>query len=155
MYTKILVPMDGSETSERVLPTVEWFIRVSNVKEIVIVRVVEPLHMRDDLEHQFDPDERKNIEKDSKKMAEAYCAEIVKRLKTKKATITGKVLEGKPAEAITKYVAKDKEVDLIIMATHSRSGVGKLLHGSTADEIIHEAEVPVLLVTPHGRKPEQ
>ena len=45
MYTKILVPMDGSEIAERVLPTVEWFAKVSKVKEIVIVRVVEPLQM--------------------------------------------------------------------------------------------------------------
>ena len=155
MYTKILVPMDGSETAERVLPTVEWFIRVSNVKEIVIARVVEPLHVRDNLELQFDPDERKHIENDSKKLAKTYCDEIVKRLKTKKATITAKILEGKPAEAITKYVAEDKEVDLIIMATHSRTGVGKLLRGSTADEVMHDAEVPVLLVTPHDRKPEK
>ena len=155
MYTKILVPMDGSETAERVLPTVEWFIRVSNVKEIVIVRVVEPLHVRDDLERQFDPDERKHIENDTKKLAGAYCDEIVKRLKNKKATITGKILEGKTAKAITEYVDKDKDVNLIIMATHSRSGVGKLLHGSTADEVIHDAVVPVLLVTPHDRKPEQ
>lgn len=153
MYTKILVPMDGSEIAECVLPTVEWFAKVSNVKEIVIVRVVEPLHIRDGLEKHFDPEERKHIQSDSKKLAETYCEEVIKNLKTGKATAEWKVLEGKPAEAIIKYVHKDKEVDLIIMATHARSEMGKMLHGSTADEVIHEAVVPVLLVTPHGRKP--
>ena len=153
MYTKILVPMDGSEIAECVLPTVEWFANVSNVKEIVIVRVVEPLHMRDDLERHIHPDERKRIEEDSQKLAKAYCEEISNKVKTKKVTVTGKILMGKPAEAITEYVAKDKEIDLIIMATHGRSEVGKLLHGSTADRVIHDAVVPVLLVTPHDRKP--
>jgi nucleotide-binding universal stress UspA family protein len=154
MYTKILVPMDGSEITECVLPTVEWFSRVSNVKEIVFLRVVEPFHVRDNLDRQFDPDERLHIEKDSQKIAQEYCDEIATRFKSKKYKATGKALVGKPAETITKYAADDKEIDLIIMATHGRSGVGKLLHGSTADKVIHEAVVPVLLVTPHGRKPE-
>ena len=153
MYTKILVPMDGSEIAECVLPTVEWFTEVSNVKEIVIVRVVEPLHMRDDLERHIRPDERHRIEEDSQKLAETYCQEICNKLKNNKVTITGKILTGKAAEAITEHVAKDKEIDLIIMATHGRSEVGKLLRGSTADLVIHDAVVPVLLVTPHDRKP--
>jgi len=153
MYTKILVPMDGSEIAERVLPIVEWFARVSNVREIVIVRVVEPLHMRDDLERHIRPDERHLIEEDSQKLAAAYCEEICDKLKNKKVNATGKILTGKPAEAITEYVAKDKEIDLIIMATHGRSEVGKLLRGSTTDRVIHDAVVPVLLVTPHDRKP--
>ena len=155
MYTKILVPMDGSKIAECVLPTVEWFAKVSNVKEIVITRVVEPLHVRDELERQFDPDERKHIEKDTQRIAETYCEEIVGKLKLNKAKATVKILTGKPAEAITKHVAKDKAIDLIIMATHGRSEVGKLLHGSTADQVLHDAVVPILLVTPHDRKPEQ
>lgn len=154
MYTKILVPMDGSEIAECVLPTVEWFARVSNVKEIVITRVVEPLHMRDDLELHVIPEQREQIEKDIKKMAEDYCEEIRSKLKSHKATVTGKVLVGKPAEAITELAAKDKEIDLIIMATHGRSGMGRLFYGSTADRIIHNAVVPILLVTPRGRKPD-
>jgi nucleotide-binding universal stress UspA family protein len=155
MYTKILVPLDGSETAECVLPTVEWFVRVSNVKEIVILRVIEPLHMRDDLEKHIPPEQRKDIEDDIRNLAEAYCEEIRNRLKNNKATITGKILRGKPARTITEYVAEDKDIDLIIMATHGRSGVGRLLHGSTADQVVHDAVVPILLVTPHDRKPEQ
>jgi nucleotide-binding universal stress UspA family protein len=153
MYTKILVPMDGSEIAERVLPTVEWFAKVSKVKEIVIVRVVEPLQMRDDLELHLDPDEKKRIKKDSYQLAEAYCEEITARLKSKKVKYTGKILEGKTAKAIIDYITKDKDIDLIIMATHARSEFGKLLHGSVTDDVVHDAVVPVLLVTPHGREP--
>lgn len=155
MYTKILVPMDGSEIAECVLPTVEWFARVSNVKEIVIVRVVEPLRMRDDLELHVIPEQREKIEKDMKKMAEDYCEGIRSKLKSDKATVTAKVLTGKPAEAITGLAARDRVIDLIIMATHGRSGIGRLFYGSTASRIIHSAVVPILLVTPRRRKPEQ
>jgi len=155
MYTKILVPMDGSEIAECVLPILEWFVRVSNVKEIVIIRVVEPMHMRDDIEKHIPPDERKHIEEDSRELAEAYCKKIISRLKNNEVTKTATVLTGKPARAITEYVTKDKEIDLIIMATHGRSGVGRLLHGSTADQIIHDAVVPIMLVTPHDRKPDR
>lgn len=153
MYTKILVPMDGSEIAECVLPTVVWFAKVSNVREIVILRVVEPLHLRDDLERHFDPDERSHIEQDQINMARSYCEQICEQFKNKEITIKAEILTGKPAETITDYVAKEKEIDLIIMATHGRSGVGRLLHGSTADQVVHDAIVPVLLVTPHDRKP--
>ena len=72
MYTKILVPLDGSELAECVLPYVRWFAKVSNAKEIVFIRVVEPLHLRDDLENQFDPKERQRIERDCMRIAESY-----------------------------------------------------------------------------------
>ena len=61
----------------------------------------------------------------------------------------------KPADKIIDYMKNDKELDLVIMATHGRSGMGQLLHGSTADRVVHEATVPVLLVTAHTHAPEE
>ncbi len=154
MYTKILVPMDGSEIAECVVPTVEWFAKVSNVKEIVILRVIEPLHLRNNLERHFSLQERRHLEQDELNIAKSYCVEISARLNVKKSTrVKPEALVGKPAETITEYVSIEKEIDLIIMATHGRSGVGRLLHGSTADKVLHDAIVPVLMVTPHDRNP--
>lgn len=154
MYTKILVPMDGSELAECVLPYVRWFAKVSNVKEIVLIRVVEPLHVRDNLERQFDPDERHHIEQDGINMAKSYCEDIRNRLKDCGITIKAEVLTGKPAEAITDYIAKDKETDLIIMATHGHSGVKRWVRGSTADRVLSTSTVPVLFVRPQLHPPE-
>lgn len=50
-------------------------------------------------------------------------------------------------------VAKEHEVDLIVAGTHSKSGVAKLILGSTAEQLIRNAECPVLTVGPNARTP--
>lgn len=54
---------------------------------------------------------------------------------------------GDPAEAIL-HVAEDQEVDLIVMATHDRHGLDRLLQGSVTARVLHQADVPVLVL--HG-----
>lgn len=154
MYTKILVPLGGSKLAECVLPTVRWFAKVSHVEEIVILRVVESLHVRDNLERQFSPDERRHLEQDTLKSSKSYVEQIAGQLNDTGIPIKQEIIMGKPSETITKYVKEDKDIDLIIMATHGRSGVGRLIQGSTADHVLHDATVPVLLVTPHARQVE-
>lgn len=154
MYTKILVPLDGSKLAECVLPTVQWFAKVSHVQEILFMRVVEPLHVRDNLEKHFGPDERLRLEQDEINSAKTYCDSITVQFKDIGILISSSTPVGKPAETIIDYIKKDKDLDLIIMATHGRSGVGQLLHGSTADRVVHDTTVPVLLVTPQTHAPE-
>ena len=69
MYTKILVPLDGSELAECVMPYVKWFIKVSSVNEIVFIRAVEPLHIAGGLESSVAPEERRHIEQDAAALA--------------------------------------------------------------------------------------
>jgi len=47
-------------------------------------------------------------------------------------------------------VTKRKDIDLLVIGTHGQSGIGKLLLGSVAEEILREAEFPVLTVGPHA-----
>jgi nucleotide-binding universal stress UspA family protein len=54
---------------------------------------------------------------------------------------------GDPADAILRYAAMHP-VDLIVMATHGRSGVSRLLIGSVAARVVHDAPCPVLVVPP-------
>jgi nucleotide-binding universal stress UspA family protein len=56
--------------------------------------------------------------------------------------------EGDPAEAITEF-ARAYSADLIVVGTNSRAGLGKLLLGSVAEEIIRDSPCPVLTVGPH------
>lgn len=55
------------------------------------------------------------------------------------------VMEGKPSTKIVKY-AEDQEIDLIVMATHSRTGDSTHVMGSVAEEVIRSSNVPVLTV---------
>ena len=154
MYTKILVPLDGSELAECVFPYVKWFIKVSDVNEIVLLRVVKPFHMAGGLEAQVIPEEKEHIEQDAVKLAAEYLGKLAARFKDKEMKITPVVKLGKPAKIISEYVSKS-DVDLFIIATHGFSGVHRWVRGSVADEILHAALVPVLLVKPQDRPPDK
>jgi nucleotide-binding universal stress UspA family protein len=154
MYTKILVPLDGSELAESVLPYVKWFTEVSKVNEIFFLRVVEPFHMAGGLEAQVMPEDKKLIEQDAAVLARKYLDKIAARFKDTGITLHRVVNAGKPAPTIAEYVGKS-DVDLIIMATHGFSGIHRWVRGSVADEIVHAARAPVFLVTPRDKPPDQ
>ncbi|MBP1715703.1 MAG: hypothetical protein H6Q42_3906 [Deltaproteobacteria bacterium] len=75
MYQRILVPLDGSELAECVLPHVEVLARGCQAKSLVFIRVVEPLRQVAG-DYVMDPDQVKKIESESKLAAEAYSGEI-------------------------------------------------------------------------------
>jgi nucleotide-binding universal stress UspA family protein len=154
MYTKILVPLDGSELAECVLPYVKWFTEVSNINEIIFLRIVEPLHMAGDLEGNVPPEQKEQLDKEAAQVARKYLEKKSERYKDGKRKISPVVLTGKPARTIAEYVAKS-DVDLIIMATHGYSGFHRWVRGSVADEVLHAALVPVFLVKPEDRPPEK
>ncbi|MCA9197259.1 MAG: universal stress protein [Planctomycetales bacterium] len=56
-----------------------------------------------------------------------------------------KFLVGNPADALVDY-AKDNDMDLIVMGTHGRSGIERLLMGSVAEAIVRTAPCPVLTI---------
>ena len=58
------------------------------------------------------------------------------------------LLEGTPTESIVRGCAIEG-ADLLIMATHGRSGLRRLVFGSVATGVVRHAEVPVLLIRPH------
>jgi universal stress protein A len=55
--------------------------------------------------------------------------------------------EGKPADEIL-AAAREWEADLIVIGTHGRSGVSRILLGSTAESVVRDAACPVLVITP-------
>ncbi len=61
------------------------------------------------------------------------------------------MLEGAPADAILEF-ARQREIDLIVVATHGRRGLGKVLMGSVAEKVFRQSPVPVLTIGPHARQ---
>lgn len=153
MYQKVLVPLDGSELAECVLPHVESLAKGCQVKSIVFVRVAEPVNL-DIREYQNLNDKAwKLIESEHKKNAQKYLQELVKRLKYPDVKLEIKALVGGVADSIADY-ASENQVDLIVIATHGRSGIGRWVWGSTADRILRSACVPVLMVRAPGCSPD-
>ena len=143
MYRKILVPLDGSEMAEAVLPHVEMLAR-ANGCEVVLLRVaLNPAY-------QFamtDPAMLGVLVSDMQADAEKYLQRVTAQLQERGLTVSAETAEGYTAECILQ-VAQEKGVDLIAMSTHGRSGVARWLIGSVADRVMRTAKVPVLLVRP-------
>jgi len=159
VYNKIMVPLDGSKLAECVLPHVDGFVRGSQVEIIIFVRVIEPISTG--------YSERSNITvypaayKDMKKYAnliegkkkssaEIYLKEVVGRLKQNGVKYRTEVLVGKVADRLIDYV-ETNGIDLVLIATHGRSGVSRWVRGSIADRVLRSSRVPVLMVRAKGK----
>ncbi len=79
------------------------------------------------------------------KQANRYLDRIATRLEKKKINVKTQVLVGYPAEQIASYAA-DAGADLILMASHGRSGIQRLTMGSVADKVFRLSSLPVLIV---------
>lgn len=60
------------------------------------------------------------------------------------------VVQGDPAEEILKYIAAEK-VDLVILGTHGRKGLDRILFGSVATQVVQNSPAPVLTINPYRR----
>jgi len=149
MYQKIMVPLDGSEMAECVLPHVEAITKGCSVKNVTFVRVVEPFRATMGGEVAFSEEYIRKWEADSKKVAKNYLDNMVAKVGY---PAKGEMLFGRPADILADY-AKKNNPDLIIIATHGRSGVSRWVWGSVADRILRSACVPVLMVRAPGCVP--
>jgi nucleotide-binding universal stress UspA family protein len=152
MYEKILVPLDGSELAESVLPHVEAIARGCNMVDIVLLRVCDAPSVLADYPESKDTNWDKHVERmttNAEQQCNIYLGDVEKRLRDKGFTVRTESRLGKPAEEIVDYAAKNK-VDLIIMASHGRSGVSRWAYGSVADKVLRSSCVPVLLVKARG-----
>jgi nucleotide-binding universal stress UspA family protein len=154
MYKKILVPLDGSELAECVLPHVESIARGCGVQNVVFLRVIEPFHMRSGFYYSlFNEEDIKSINSGMTAVAEDYLRQLTERTKYDGVIVQSEIITGKVAESIAEYASKN-DIDLIIIATHGRSGVSRWVWGSVADRILRSACVPILMVRAPGCIPE-
>ena len=154
MYKKILVPLDGSELAECVLPHVQTIAEAKGVQSVIFVRVTEPLSItpvRGETGWMTE-EQMKDVDDKSKAVAESYLDKLVGGLNYGKVSIQKDVLVGRAADQLAEY-AKKNDVNLIIVATHGRSGVSRWVWGSVADRLLRSAHVPVLMVRSPGCLP--
>lgn len=148
MYKKIMVPLDGSDLAECVFPHVATLAEGGQVKNIIFVRVVEPFHQPTG-DFVIDHKQIAKIEIENKLAAETYLKQVVNRVKYEGISVESQVLFGRVAEGLADFAAKN-QVDLIVIATHGRSGVSRWVWGSIADRILRSSCVPVLMVRAPG-----
>jgi nucleotide-binding universal stress UspA family protein len=135
MYKKILVPLDGSETAEQIIPHIEAL--NSNGSEVHLLRVA--------MAHTLPGVDPTEAQVEVVKEAEDYLKEIEGTLRDKGKNVESHVRYGYPAEEILDHTEHQK-FDLVVMTTHGRSGVGRWLLGSVAEKVVRNSPVPVLVV---------
>ena len=149
MYQRILVPLDGSPLAECVFSHLENLAAGYQVKEVVLTRVVEPFRQITSSEYVFQPEDVARINEEAKAAAQTYLREATTKIKLDGTAVKTELLTGNPPETLADYATRNK-VDLLIIATHGRSGVSRWVWGSVADRILRSACVPVLMVRAPG-----
>ena len=153
MFSDILVPLDGSELSERALPMAQKLAQSSEA-------TVHLIHMVS-LEHELgagrgiESVQAAEMELDmARRLTESRLHRGRTYLEEKGSQLSGSgikvetdfaVKAGDPAENIIDYV-KEHSISLVVMTTHGHGGVRRLLVGSVTDRVIRSCEVPVLVV---------
>lgn len=133
---KILVPLDGSNCAENVLPLVEKLANELKIS-ISLLRVA--------LAHTFPGVDPTEAQVKVVREAEEYLERIADELKTKGIKVDTHVRYGNDAEEILEH-ANQNLIDMIAMTTHGRSGVKRFLLGSVAEKVIRYSTKPVILV---------
>lgn len=147
MYQKVLVPLDGSNLAECALSHVETLINEGSAGEVTLLNIVQ-------FEIPWaDMDDRKPVDINALResvldASRRYLTAAASRLSAKGIKVKTESIEAnRPAEAILDY-ARQQGKDLIVMATHGRTGFKKLMLGSVAFAVLNGSPVPVLLIRP-------
>jgi nucleotide-binding universal stress UspA family protein len=150
MFNKILVCLDGSTLAEQIIPyAIEQALHFYS--EVVLFQAVTvPTTMMAAPEAMVPaapvtptPEELEKLESEARAYLEGWAA----HLREKSISVDCATQIGAPAVAIINY-ANENTVSLIVMATHGRSGLSRAVLGSVADEVIREANLPILVMRP-------
>jgi nucleotide-binding universal stress UspA family protein len=138
---RILVPLDGSEMAEAAIPDALGMAR-SGSSTLMLVRAANARSLpgTDVIGEQIE----------AVREAEEYLAAMKEKLEKEGARqVQTHVWYGPAAPALVE-AARVQKADLIVMSTHGRSGLGRLIFGSVAESVLRGTTVPILLVRPTG-----
>jgi nucleotide-binding universal stress UspA family protein len=141
MYTKMLIPLDGSQVAEQVLPYARFLAKELAIP-VNLLQVIDP----DGLELWVDPEHGRYIDTildDLTESSRAYLEKIAQSIPG--TSVQCLVEKGKAEEVLIERAATDGD-SLMVMATHGRSGMQRWLLGSVADKVLHGASNHVLLI---------
>lgn len=136
MLKTILLPLDGSPLAERALSYAAVLARRSDAT-IVLVEAVQV--------HTLPGVDQSVAQLQITNRAEEYLRTAADRLSTEGISTETHVYYDDPVHAILD-AAHRRQADLIVMSTHGRGGLSRVLYGSVADQILRRAAIPVLLV---------
>ena len=133
----ILVPLDGSVLSERAIPFAARLASTTD-RPLLLLRAVDTTAFLTDASAAA-----------FKAELQAELDALADSLQLQDVRADACIVEGRPERVILE-AASQGDVDLCVMSTHGRGGLRRWVYGSTADAVLRQAPVPVLLVPPEG-----
>ena len=144
-FKNILFPVDLSETNEKLVPYVQAMaIKFnSNIHLLFVARVLNYFSGI------YVPvGSIVSMEKSILEGAERKLAEFEDQHFSNHPAIRNSAVSGDASEEIINYI-KSNQIDLVIMGTHGRKGLDKVIFGSVAERVVKTAPVPVMVVNPY------
>lgn len=143
MDQTVLVPLDDSPQSEAAF---EYVLEKLPEPRLILVHVINQIGVfayTDD--EYFDPKVYRSEQRRRRERAESLLEEHAAEAREHGLEVETVVATGKPAGEIL-TVADEHDVDQIVMGSHGRSGVGRVVFGSVAETVTRRAVVPVTIV---------
>ncbi len=159
LITKILIPFDGSELSKRAMSVGEELAAKLNIP-IILFEMAQMSYPSGISSYMYGNEYVKIDELDEQAIEYNYAKaneseqsrvlseliSIEKELRTKGLSVDHRITSGIDAAKEINEISKENGIDLVLMSTHGRSGLGHWVLGSVAEKVLRYSEVPLLLV---------
>lgn len=148
-FRTILVPLDGSELSEKALSPAARIAEAlarratDETVRLILLRVVSPVALV-----AADPMLYDELTRMGSDEAQAYLNTAAGALSPGGATVETHVVLGSPADAIVHF-AEEHAVDLMVMSSHGRTGSRRWVYGSVAEKVLHHAPCATAIIRAH------
>ncbi len=147
MFKRILVPLDGSERAETVLPHVEDM-AARYESTVVLLRIMEPGVIGTS---PFDASPEVSAAEVNRRVnqVDSYLTELEQKFQSKGIETQRRVERGPVVQMIAR-VAASADVDLIAMVSHGQTGLPRVFYGSVAAGVLNRIDRPLFLVRANG-----
>jgi nucleotide-binding universal stress UspA family protein len=145
MYKHMLVPLDGSVRAEKILPYVEEM-ALKHSSRVILLQVVEPIVTVSSADVFIPANDSFTAKLEQ---ARVYLDGVKTRFQEKRIEVETRVVGNTIVDAICE-AAETEKVDLIAMASHGRTGAGRVFYGSVAAGVLHRIDRPLLIIRSRG-----
>lgn len=150
LLKSILVCLDGSLMAEQIIPSVKDEIN-KGFGKLILMYILDQAEGLPPSSSPASSDTSEDIIK-RKKEALNYLERIAAPLRENGITVECQVIQGQPAESIVEFGEKNR-VGMIALTAHGEGGLGRLVFGSTAIQVLRESSRPILIIKPERNNP--
>ncbi len=145
-YRRIMAPLDGSSRAETALPLALRLARSFGAELMLAHAVPEPEFTEIGPREPEDEELRQRLMRRNETVARTYLNRVQTRLADQSVNVITEILSGGDARHLLARTVSERNIDLVVMSSHGRSGHVDMAAGNTANHLITHAPVPVVVV---------